>query len=239
MDAAGPTSPTLGQAHRELWQAVRDEITKLVISGEFLPGERLLGAALAERFDVSRGTVQTALAELERAGLVHSTPRRGVQVATFERKDIDELMDATLALERAAVRWTAERASEAEIARLKELLSALDRAEHGSDRPATVAAELEFHRELMRACGNRRLLQLWTQLSEQIRFVISVVQRALPHFEWALYEKPVLDAIEARDPKTAEAELVRCFEVAHAELNALSQEAFDALTGRARTAEVR
>src|SRR5690554_2169621 len=126
MDAGGSNSPTVGQAHRELWQAVRDEITKLVISGEFRPGERLLGAALAERFDVSRGTVQTALAELERAGLVRSTPRRGVQVATFERKDIDELMDATLALERAAVRWTAERASEAEVARLKELLGDLD-----------------------------------------------------------------------------------------------------------------
>ena len=83
-------SGRLAGLHRELWELVCAEIRNLIISGEFAPGERLVEAALADRFAVSRGPVRRALMELERMGLVTSSARRGVHVATFSRADIDE-----------------------------------------------------------------------------------------------------------------------------------------------------
>jgi DNA-binding GntR family transcriptional regulator len=216
---------------------VCDELRHLIIGGEFVPGERLTEAALAERFDVSRGPVRTALMELERVGLVTSVPRRGMQVATFERQDIDELYDATLALERMAARWAAEHAPPEHVAWLHELQHELDRAQQSGDAWATIEAELEFHRALMRSSGNRRLLQLWMQLSEQIRFVIAVTQRALPDVQWARYERPIVEAIERGDVDGAERAVVSCFTEAHAEIDALSSEAFDVLTGQASDGE--
>jgi DNA-binding FadR family transcriptional regulator len=91
----------------------------------------------------------------------------------------------------------------------------------------------------MRSSGNRRLLQLWTQLSEQIRFVIAVTQRALPEVQWALYERPIVDAIEQKDIDKAEEAVVSCFTDAHAAINALSPDAFDALTGRGANVNAR
>jgi DNA-binding GntR family transcriptional regulator len=213
---------------------VRNEIRALIISGEFAPGERLVESVLADRFAVSRGPVRTALMELERVGLVTSVPRRGMQVASFERADIDELFDVTLALERMAAREACERASSEQLARLHELLDALDAAQASGDQTAAVEADLELHRELMQASGNRRLLQIWTGMSDQIRFVIGVAQRALPDVRWAPYNRPIIEAVASRDAERAEQAVESCFDTAHAKIRGLSAEAFDLHTGRAK-----
>ena len=173
-------SPGLGHAHRELWEVVCAEIRDLIIGGVFAPGEPLAEAALAARFAVSRGPVRTALMELERVGLVTAVPRRGMQVATFERTDIDELFDVTFGLERMAARTAAEIATPEQVRRLHELLDDLDAAQHRDGPLGAVEADLVFHRHLMETSGNRRLLDLWLRMSDEIRFVIAVTQRSLP-----------------------------------------------------------
>lgn len=228
---SAPGASPVGGSHRELWEAVRDEIRNLIIDGEFVPGERLVEAALAERFAVSRGPVRTALMELEQVGLVRSVARRGMQVTTFERADIDELFDVTLALERMAAREATESASDEQLAHLRALLDRLDEAQHGGDRHAAIEADLELHRHLMKASGNRRLLKLWTEISEEIRFVISVAQRAMPDVEWATYNRPIVEAVANRNAEAAEQAVVSCFTVAHEEIRALSAEAFSSCTG--------
>ena len=142
---------------------MRDEIRNLIIAGVFAPGERLVEAALADRFAVSRGPVRTALAELERVGLVKSVPRRGIQVATFKRADIDELFDVISALEAMAARKAAEYASADQVSLLYEFLDELDRSQHDGDQAGAIEADLELHRQLVRllatgdccSCGRR------------------------------------------------------------------------------------
>jgi DNA-binding GntR family transcriptional regulator len=218
---------TLGAAHRELWSVVRDEIRRLIILGEVAPGERLVEADFAERLGVSRGPVRTALAELERVGLVTSIARRGTYVTTFSRADLDELFDVTCALERLAARDAAAIATAEQVSRLEELLHKLGEAQRSGDPAKTVVADLELHRELMIVSGNRRLVRLWNQISEEIRFVIAVTQRALPDVEWARYNLPIIEALRRRDPDEAERAVQWCFEHAHAEIRALPSEAFD------------
>ncbi|MGH2616386.1 MAG: GntR family transcriptional regulator, partial [Thermomicrobiales bacterium] len=52
-----------------------------IVSGQLLPGTRLVEVQLSERLGVSRGTLRQALRELEHAGLVVSVPYRGTYVA--------------------------------------------------------------------------------------------------------------------------------------------------------------
>jgi DNA-binding GntR family transcriptional regulator len=229
-------SSRLAGSHRELWELVCAEIRNLIISGEVAPGERLVEAALAERFAVSRGPVRRALMELERTGLVTSSARRGVRVATFSRVDIDELFDVTMALERMAAHEAAEQALPEEVTRLFELLEELDDAQRSEDPFRAIEADLELHRQLMKASHNKRLLEIWAQIAEEIRFVIAVAQRALPETEWANYNRPIIEAVAERDPTLAEQAVESCFTVAHGEIRALSAEAFDLHTGRAKKA---
>ncbi len=72
------------KAH-SLSSLVRRELEKLILSGEFAPGERLNEYVLAARFSVSRGPVREACRALAEKGLLDLVPNRGV----FMRK-IDE-----------------------------------------------------------------------------------------------------------------------------------------------------
>ena len=216
----------VGREYRELWEAVSDEIRDLIIGGEFGPGDRLVEATLAQRFAVSRGPVRTALMELERVGLVTSVARRGMQVAVFRLADIDELFDVTMALERMAAREAATRMTSAKRADFFRLLDDLHVAQAASDPRAAVEADLELHRALMRASDNKRLLRLWAEMSEEIRFVIAVTQRGLPDVEWARYSRPIIEAVTAEDPDRAEEAVVCCFTRVGDEMRALSAGAF-------------
>jgi DNA-binding FadR family transcriptional regulator len=114
------------------------------------------------------------------------------------------------------------------------MLDELGEAQRGGDRSAAVEADLALHRELVLASGNRRLYRLWSEISEEIRFVVRVTQRAMPEIEWAPYNRPIVEAVATRDPDRAERAVASCFDVAHAEVRGLSAEAFDYYTGRTR-----
>jgi DNA-binding GntR family transcriptional regulator len=222
----------LGNAHRELWHVVRDEIRTLIIRGEVAPGERLVETVLAERFAVSRGPVRTALTELERVGLVTSVPRRGMYVSTFSRRDIDQLYGVNLTLERLAAREAAHVVTDEQLDQLQHRLDVLARTQESGTPEELIEDVLELHRAMVHSSGNARLIRLWEQISEEVRFVVAVTQRAMPDTFWASYELPIVEALRARDPDAAERAVEHCFNTAHAEIRALSEDAFERSTGR-------
>jgi GntR family transcriptional regulator len=80
-NAGGPTGSVEGlepSKSRTLFLILRDAI----LGGVYQPGERMPGELkLAEQYQVSRVTVRRAMAELERAGLIHRRPGAGTVVA--------------------------------------------------------------------------------------------------------------------------------------------------------------
>src|SRR5690606_30995658 len=74
--SAIPVTPV---THGSLGAEVAQTLRRLIISGQLAPGTHLVEAALAERFEVSRGPIRDALRVVEAEGLVESR-RRGVFV---------------------------------------------------------------------------------------------------------------------------------------------------------------
>src|SRR5690348_14638584 len=60
----------------EAYERLREDIFR----GELLPNERLVEIDLAERLQVSRAVVRTALVRLGQDGIVTLTPHRGARV---------------------------------------------------------------------------------------------------------------------------------------------------------------
>jgi DNA-binding GntR family transcriptional regulator len=199
------------------WQVIRRILRDDIIAGTLRPGEVLSEAHLAERFGVSRGPVRTALQDLARVGLVvGGASRRRVRVARFERKDIDELYEVQMGIERTAVRSVAGRAASADVERLYELLDQLGEAQASRDPARLIDADLAFHEHIFRLTDNRRLFELWLQISEQVRCVIGITHRSSPEIMWAPFNRPIADAIAAKDPAGAEQAVINCFLTAHA-----------------------
>lgn len=194
--------PALG---RHAWDELAGKLVEMVISGELQPGQRLVEAELADRFGISRGPVRTALQHLERSGLAETRLRRGMVVVEMTPADVRELYAVRIALEEAAVAALAERSEGVDWTAMAQYLDKMEAAAERGDTVEATYADLEFHRAMIQAAGNSRLLRAWEPLSSQIRLVIGTLQREDDATVRPLYadHRRILDMLRSDTPTKA------------------------------------
>jgi DNA-binding GntR family transcriptional regulator len=93
---------------------VRDEIENSIVSGEFVPGERLDEVLLSKRCGVSRTPIREALMQLSATGVVELRPRRGAVVVDHSPQRVYEMFEVMAELEGLAGAHAARRCTEAD-----------------------------------------------------------------------------------------------------------------------------
>jgi DNA-binding GntR family transcriptional regulator len=171
-------------AHKQLWEAVADQLRDEILDGQLAAGARLVEAELAERFGVSRGPIRDALNDLARAGLAVDLPRRGTFVSSLTERDLGEVYVIRRAIEEAAARLTIERADDADVALIFEALAAAEAAYGGDDLAAAWDADMAFHRTYCRLSGNGRLLELFDQLASQTVLLMRTTLESHASLAW-------------------------------------------------------
>lgn len=158
-------------------------ISELVFRGELRPDDRLVEEHLCERLGVSRAPVREGLRILEGSGLVVRRPRAGVRVAGLTQNDVFEILTFREGLERMAVehlyRYTDD-VTTVDTSRLDEALEQLAHEfEDGDDQYGRIQASYGFHTELVRLCGNARIVVSYTQITMQVKLCMSLNLRKL------------------------------------------------------------
>lgn len=141
-------------------ELVLDQLRRSMESGQFRPGDRLPSERdLAEMLDVSRTVVRTAVAVLEREGLIVVRRGRGggfiVQAPTYDPAEAKRIMKANrvalrdafdyrVVVEGAAARLAAQRRRVKEVAELRSLLRQMDEALTASMEDQTPHKVVEF-----------------------------------------------------------------------------------------------
>ena len=85
------------------------QLRKLLLRGDFQPGERLSELPLVSRLGVSRTPIRLALERLAHEGLLETLPSGGFQVRQFNLADILDSIEMRGVLEGTAARMAAER----------------------------------------------------------------------------------------------------------------------------------
>ena len=134
---------------------VHERLRDGILSGEFRPNQRLVEEELARQLQVSRTPIREALLRLRQQGLVHRD--RGWQVQDHGPDEILEFLEARAEVESAAARLAARRISDAELARLDELMELME-AER--NRRIINAYNDEFHAIVTDAARNHVLANL-------------------------------------------------------------------------------
>lgn len=146
-------------------ERARDLLRGAILSAEFAPGQRLHVAQIAARLGVSQTPVKDALSRLAAEGLVTILPRKGTFVSSFDWQDLEELLDVRRVLEIRACELAIDRITDADIARMSEMLEGIRRVATQADmdefRKERIARDIAFHRVLVTASGSRRLLEMW------------------------------------------------------------------------------
>lgn len=159
---------------KPLYVLVIDILREAIINGTLRPGEKILEGRLAEELGISRTPVREALRNLEQEGFIRIIPRKGVCVAEFSEEDIEETFQVRTALELLAVELASARIDAAGEAALRKVLQEEEEAIESGDLVAQVSKDTEFHEHIYRIAGNQKLIQVMSNLREQItrfRFV--------------------------------------------------------------------
>lgn len=155
--AFGPSKTSLVS---QLVAGLRD----MVFTGRLAPGTRLLQEQLAAELGVSRTPLREAIGTLVNEGLLVPIPGSGngtVKVVELAADDVLELYQVREVIDGLAARLCAQRDLDADSrSRLQAALNHFTASCDPFDLTAYVTTHADFHVEILRTCGNARLLQM-------------------------------------------------------------------------------
>ncbi len=194
----------LRNGRRVFREDVKEYLIDAILTGKLAAGERIIETHVAQALGVSQGPVREALRDLELLGFVESAPFRGAQVRQISFGEILQVYPIRAAIEGLAAAAAATQADDALLSHLRELYEQMRAAAQRGDGHAHVQADIDFHRAIVEASGNRLLRQFWESMRLPTTTFMSVIltHRDLP--ELTVRHEPILLALEARDPVAAE-----------------------------------
>lgn len=151
-----------------LRDVVFNTLRRSILTGELKPGERLMEIHLADKLGVSRTPIREAIRKLELEGLVTMIPRRGAEVAQITEKHLRDVLEVRRALDALAVELACERITEEELESLKDACEHFKQETKPGNANRLARADVAFHDIILKASGNERLVQMISNLSQQM-----------------------------------------------------------------------
>ena len=173
-------SPALSKLKRtSLKQGVIDQIHGAILRGELKSGRQITELGLAHSLGVSQPTIREALIELEHRGFIQRKSARKTFITALSEREISEMYQVRARLETLVVELLAS----SKTRNLEECEAAhrrMAQAARGRSTSEFCDADLEFHRALWRAAGNRTAAELLEQLVPRL-FAFVIIQRPPRH----------------------------------------------------------
>lgn len=203
----------------------KDDVTHLLIlrfqqllsDGVLAPGTKLPAEReLAANFGVARSSLRQALKVLEIMGVITQKVGDGSYLNKdassvlavpmeflflLDDTSLQELTEMRLMMEPALAAKAAERANSQHIALLRQSVVDLEQSKH--DRVKLVAADILFHRAIFQASGNRLVGRLFHTIHRAMLNMIMVTSQLVDLEHTLHFHRPILNAIEQRNPELA------------------------------------
>ncbi|AOB25320.1 GntR family transcriptional regulator [Bordetella genomosp. 6] len=193
-------STTDDKASMPLRRQAEDALRKTILSGRFMPGERLKERELMELLNASRTLVREALRQVEAEGLIEIVPNRGPVVAVLSYEEAEEIYEVRGILEAQTCTGFALRAGSGHMETLARAFDALSEAARQGDIPRTLALSDTFYDTIAAGCGNRLLGNMLRQLHNRIVLLRRTSLSEPSRLPETLYElTQIFEALKARD----------------------------------------
>lgn len=188
------------------YQVLRREL----LSGEWLPHERLRPSALQQRFELGLTPIREALMRLAADGLVQGEAQRGYRACGVSASEWKDLMSTRRELEQSCLTQamtSGDATWEARIVAAMHLLARTPLPKSASDRKSAELWEVRhrnFHYALVSACGSSWRLRFWSTLtdhSERYRKLRLLRRKeSAAHVQNAVGDhQTIMEAVLARD----------------------------------------
>jgi DNA-binding GntR family transcriptional regulator len=183
---------------------IEDKIEQMILNGELAAGERVNELALAQQLGVSRSPIREACRKLEQAGLVEVIKNRGVFVRSVDIQQALDIYEIRGALAQLAGGLIAERATNEDIAELRDMAEQMDALAHAGDVEHYYRLNIAFHARLVQCTRNPRLIEMFQGTDKELHLYR---HRSLVQPEGLIVSNKehieIVQALTARDIKRA------------------------------------
>jgi DNA-binding GntR family transcriptional regulator len=182
-----------------------DKLRVAILSGEYLPGERLVEAQLCERLGVSRFNVRAAIQELAADGLVKVERNKGAHVRKVSIDEAVEITEVRMVLEGLVAARAAARVTDAQASELDEIGLLMRRAVSAGEFRRYSDLNSRLHSLIRVIAGHGTADGIIETLRGQLvrhQFMLSL-HPGRPAISLPQHER-IIEAIRDRDPKAAE-----------------------------------
>ena len=182
-----------------------ERLRQAILAGDMAPGQRLVEEELAGMLGVTRASLRAALFDLTAEGLVERIPNRGARVRAITVDEAVAITECRMVLEGLCAAKAAERVTQPEAARLRQLGEELERSVADGEPLKYSALNHELHRLVREISGQTVAVALVERLNGQLvrhQFQLSLrpgrPQASLPE------HLAIIAAIAGRRPAEAE-----------------------------------
>ncbi|MBI9112317.1 GntR family transcriptional regulator [Maridesulfovibrio ferrireducens] len=182
-------------------RVLRDDVVEFIIeailSGELMPGERVVETKISRDLQVSQGAVREALRDLKARGFVESEPYKGSRVKVMSLADLQDYYKVRLELEPLAVKWAIEKDS-LKIEELRSIVDGMYKGARFGDQLMILKNDVKFHKRIIDFAENEYLHRAWNSLANDYWIYMGVdaeIKKFPALIEQAEKHQLVVDAI--------------------------------------------
>ncbi|MDQ7858654.1 MAG: GntR family transcriptional regulator [Armatimonadota bacterium] len=187
-----------------LGRPIHEALRRQILTGRLRPGDRLVEGELARAYGVSKSPLREALKTLQHEGLVEAIPRRGYLVTPITVKQVQDLFDLRLILERETAHRAARSAGPEQVAELRRLVGDPYVVGDVDSQARFLAQNKAFHLAVARLAGNQRLVTLLDRLLDDLERLFHLGLDVRDRAQALVAEHvELVDAVTARDPDRA------------------------------------
>jgi len=174
-----------------------------IIIGTLKPGTRLPEEELSKAMNISRAPIREAFNRLEKEGFVTVIPRKGAAVSKVTAQAIEDLFEIRETLESLAIKKSIGKIS---IKELEEVGNGLKKFINKSTNTTEnciqyLALDKKFHDLLSQNCGNKKLIDLLTNLQEQIHWLRNISLKRITFAGSVGEHLAIIEALQKKDEK--------------------------------------
>jgi DNA-binding GntR family transcriptional regulator len=187
-----------------LKEQVYNIIKNDILNGVIKPGSWLQENELASQLKVSRSPIREALKELAGEGLLDNIPNKGVFVKELTRKDIIDIFELRIILEKYSIEKTTEHITEYSGNILKEIMQRLEAAFKKKNVKLYTNIDAELHNTIIYMSENKLVYEVNEKVFSLLQPFRSMSLNSKKRFEVSLNEhKNIVEALIKKDADTA------------------------------------
>ena len=175
-----------------------------IITSKLRPGELLKEKQIMQDYGIGRLPMREIMVRLQQENLIETIPRMGTVVTRLDIKHMRDVVELRLELECVVAKLAAERITDEQLGKLRELVEKIHSCADGKS-DAAAAWDAQFHQLLYEAAGN-------AELTRVVNDLLQTMMRLWYYLE--LWDKDflsdadgapnILKALEKRDPDLAQ-----------------------------------